>query len=111
MVGDFFFLFFLATVAQVGAGIVGGGWEEGVGMGGGAGVDPGFGVGEGDGGCSFAFSFRSRISLFRIPIWEKRLSVRVVYSFCISLRKPSTRRSGPGVVQYIDGSSPASAMA
>ena len=108
---DFFFLFFLETVAQVGAGIVGGGWEEVVGIGGGAGVDPGFGAGDGDGGCSFALSLRSRISLFKIPIWEKRLSVRVVYSFCISLKKPSTRRSGPGVVQYTEGSSPASAIA
>jgi hypothetical protein len=77
-VGDFFFLAFLATVAQVWAGAGGAGLEGGGGGGGGAGVDPGFGAGEGDGGDSFALSLRSMISLFSMSIWEKRRSVLVV---------------------------------
>ena len=109
--GVFFFLGFLATVAQVGGGTAGGGLEEGGGAEG-AGVDPGLEApGEGDGGDSVAASFKTWISSLSALIWAQRLFVSSVYSFCISVKKPRTRRSGLSVVQYSVGSTFCSVIA
>ena len=106
----FFFLGLFATVAQVGGGTAGGGLEEGGGAEG-AGVDPGLEAGEGDGGDSVAASFKTWISSLSALIWAQRLFVSSVYSFCISVKKPRTRRSGLSVVQYSVGSTFCSVIA
>jgi hypothetical protein len=66
--GDFFFLAFFATVAQVGTATEGVGLEGGGGGGGGAEVDSGFGAGVGEGGGSFIWSFNPKISSLRALI-------------------------------------------
>ena len=94
-VGIFFFLLFLlATEAHDWVGTAGGGLEEVEVGGGGAGVDPGLGAGEGDEGCSLVIIFSWVISSLRIAICMKRLSVRVVYSCCISVKKPRMMAEG-----------------
>jgi hypothetical protein len=109
--GDFFFFAFFATVAQVGAGAAEAGLEAGGGGGIGAEVDSGLGAGVGDGGDSVFASLSTRISSLRALICAKRMSVLSVNSFCISLRKLSTKRSGLSVEQSSEGSWPRSEIA
>jgi hypothetical protein len=111
VVGDFFFFDLFATVAQVGAGTAGTGLGAGGGGGGGAEVDSGLAAGVGDGGVSTFASLRTRISSLRALICAYRMSVLSVNSFCISLRKPSTKRSGLSVEHSSEGSWPRSVIA